>query len=289
MLTTPPLVQANAGDSRAVMSVKGEAVALSEDHKPTNQGESARIVAAGGFVEFGRVNGNLALSRALGDFEFKQSANLSPETQIVTADPELTVHDHTDDDEFVVIACDGIWDVFSSQQVIDFVRRGIAEKKELATISEELMDRCLAPDSDWGGVGCDNMTAMVVALKGERSKEDWYNWIADKVKAEPPTAVFDPFAQGPRGGAHGGRTPGSLSQALSRQAGAGGDEGEEDDDEAAISLPMLQAALRAQGLQIRVAGQGDDDEEEGSEDETMEGEAKVEEIEEVDIRDEAKA
>lgn len=273
------------------MSVNGEAVALSEDHKPTNQGESARIVAAGGFVEFGRVNGNLALSRALGDFEFKQSATLSPETQIVTADPEITIHEHTDEDEFVVVACDGIWDVFSSQQVIDFVRRGISERKELATISEELMDRCLAPDSDWGGVGCDNMTAMVVAIKGSRTKDEWYDWIAEKVKAEPPTAVFDPFAQGPRGGAAGpGRVPGSLSQALSRQpGGAGGDDGEEEDEEEAnISLPMLQAALRAQGLQIRVAGQGEE-EEEGSEDETMEGEAKVEEIEEVDVRDEAKA
>jgi len=273
------------------MSVKGEAVALSEDHKPTNAGESARIVAAGGFVEFGRVNGNLALSRALGDFEFKQSPNLSAETQIVTADPEITVHDHTDEDEFVVVACDGIWDVFSSQQVIDFVRRGISEHKELDTICEELMDRCLAPDSDWGGVGCDNMTAMVVAIKGDRTKEEWYNWIADKVKSEPPTAVFDPFAQGPRGGAPGGgRVPGSLSQALSRQPGGADDDDEGDDDEGAISLPMLQAALRAQGLQIRVAGQGDDeDEEEVSEDETMEGEAKVEEIEEADVHDEAKA
>lgn len=292
LLTIPSPPQANAGDSRAVMSVKGEAVALSEDHKPTNQGENARIVAAGGFVEFGRVNGNLALSRALGDFEFKQSSTLSPETQIVTADPEITIHEHTDEDEFVVVACDGIWDVFSSQQVIDFVRRGIAEKKELATISEELMDRCLAPDSDWGGVGCDNMTAMVVAIKGNRTKEEWYNWIADKVKAEPPTAVFDPFAQGPRGGAAGGgRAPGSLSQALSRQGGAGAEDGEEGEDDAAISLPMLQAALRAQGLQIRVAGQGEElgEEDDESEDETMEGEAKVEEIEEVDVRDQATA
>ena len=47
-------------------------------------GESRRIVAAGGFVESGRVNGSLALSRALGDFEFKQNSFLPPEDQIVT-------------------------------------------------------------------------------------------------------------------------------------------------------------------------------------------------------------
>lgn len=70
-------------------------------------GEKARISAAGGFVDFGRVNGNLALSRAIGDFEFKKSAELSPEQQIVTAYPDVTVHELTDDDEFLVIACDG--------------------------------------------------------------------------------------------------------------------------------------------------------------------------------------
>ena len=71
-------------------------------------GEKARISAAGGFVDFGRVNGNLALSRAIGDFEFKKSAELSPEQQIVTAYPDVTVHELTDDDEFLVIACDGL-------------------------------------------------------------------------------------------------------------------------------------------------------------------------------------
>lgn len=69
--------------------------------------EKNRITAAGGFVDFGRVNGNLALSRAIGDFEFKKSAELAPEAQIVTAYPDVEVHDITDDDEFLVIACDG--------------------------------------------------------------------------------------------------------------------------------------------------------------------------------------
>ena len=70
-------------------------------------GEKARINGAGGFVDFGRVNGNLALSRAIGDFEFKKSADLAPEQQIVTAYPDVVVHEITDDDEFLVIACDG--------------------------------------------------------------------------------------------------------------------------------------------------------------------------------------
>ena len=51
--------------------------------------------------------GNLALSRALGDFEFKQNAHLDAEHQVVTADPDITIHDATPEDEFLVIACDG--------------------------------------------------------------------------------------------------------------------------------------------------------------------------------------
>lgn len=112
--------QANAGDSRAVLGYKGEAKALSNDHKPTNKEETARITAAGGFVEFGRVNGelggvglcaddpgNLALSRAIGDFEFKQNYTLQPEQQIVTADPEIISHNVDGEEEFIVLACDG--------------------------------------------------------------------------------------------------------------------------------------------------------------------------------------
>ncbi|KAJ5667494.1 Protein phosphatase 2C [Penicillium longicatenatum] len=172
---------ANAGDSRSVLGVKGRAKPLSFDHKPQNEGEKARISAAGGFVDFGRVNGNLALSRAIGDFEFKKSPELSPEQQIVTAYPDVTVHEVTQDDEFLVIACDGIWDCQSSQAVVEFVRRGIAAKQDLYRICENMMDNCLASNSETGGVGCDNMTMTVIGLLNGKTKEEWYNQIAERV------------------------------------------------------------------------------------------------------------
>ncbi|GFF49629.1 protein phosphatase 2C homolog 3 [Aspergillus udagawae] len=172
---------ANAGDSRSVLGVKGRAKPLSFDHKPQNEGEKARISAAGGFVDFGRVNGNLALSRAIGDFEFKKSPELSPEQQIVTAYPDVTVHEVTDDDEFLVIACDGIWDCQSSQSVVEFVRRGIAAKQDLYRICENMMDNCLASNSETGGVGCDNMTMIIIGLLNGKTKEEWYNQIAERV------------------------------------------------------------------------------------------------------------
>lgn len=85
-------------------------------------GEKARITAAGGFVDFGRVNGNLALSRAIGDFEFKKSAELAPEQQIVTAYPDVVVHDLSDDDEFLVLACDGMTaDTLSQDGLTDMI------------------------------------------------------------------------------------------------------------------------------------------------------------------------
>ncbi|CAF9913302.1 Protein phosphatase 2C 2 [Imshaugia aleurites] len=181
--------QGNAGDSRSVLGVKGRAKPLSYDHKPQNEGEKARICAAGGFVDFGRVNGNLALSRAIGDFEFKKSAELSPEQQIVTAFPDVIAHTITDDDEFLVIACDGIWDCQSSQAVVEFVRRGIAAKQELSKISENMMDNCLASNSETGGVGCDNMTMIVIALLRGKSKDEWYKEIGDRVaKGDGPCA-----------------------------------------------------------------------------------------------------
>ncbi|KAF4268547.1 hypothetical protein CNMCM8689_007501 [Aspergillus fumigatus] len=161
---------ANAGDSRSVLGVKGRAKPLSFDHKPQNEGEKARISAAGGFVDFGRVNGNLALSRAIGDFEFKKSPELSPEQQIVTAYPDVTVHEVTDDDEFLVIACD-----------VEFVRRGIAAKQELYRICENMMDNCLASNSETGGVGCDNMTMIIIGLLNGKTKEEWYNQISERV------------------------------------------------------------------------------------------------------------
>jgi len=72
------------GDSRVIASVNGTVDVLSLDHKPANEKERDRIQAAGGWVEFNRVNGNLALSRALGDFIFKRSAGKQPQEQIVT-------------------------------------------------------------------------------------------------------------------------------------------------------------------------------------------------------------
>ena len=101
-----------------------EAVALSFDHKPTDPEERARIIKANGYVtEEGRVDGNLNLSRALGDLTYKKDKNLPPEEQKISGVPDITVTPiNKKTDNFVVVGCDGIWERYSNQQMVDFVR-----------------------------------------------------------------------------------------------------------------------------------------------------------------------
>ncbi|KAK7864745.1 hypothetical protein R5R35_012254 [Gryllus longicercus] len=160
------LYVANAGDSRCIVSRGGEALDMSLDHKPEDDIEIERIVAAGGFVSCdGRVNGGLNLSRAIGDHAYKQTENLPPEEQMITALPDVrTLSIDTEKDEFMVLACDGIWNSMTSQEVVNFVRTRLqsGEEKLLSQICEELFDFCLAPDTASDGTGCDNMTAVIV-------------------------------------------------------------------------------------------------------------------------------
>jgi len=139
---------------------------------------------AGGYVVSGRVNENLALSRALGDFQFKMNDSLGPEAQIVTANPDVTCHEIEEDDEFFFLACDGIWDCLSSQSVVDFVRYQVSQGKELTEIGGMICDHCLAPDADLNenSIGCDNMTVIIGAITHGRSKKEWYTWIRDRVR-----------------------------------------------------------------------------------------------------------
>ncbi|KAI1713710.1 protein phosphatase 2C domain-containing protein [Ditylenchus destructor] len=155
----------NAGDSRAVASVAGKAVPLSKDHKPDDELESLRIHAAGSCVERGRLNGNaLSLSRAFGDFGFKHCSHLSAEEQAVTACPDVQTFHLTPDFEFFVLACDGIWDVMTNEQVVSFCREKLIAGIKPELVCEELMNRCLAKESESSDIGCDNMTVILVCL-----------------------------------------------------------------------------------------------------------------------------
>ena len=199
VLTTPKwIVCANSGDSRAVYARSSHrAVPLSYDHKPEDEDEERRIREAGGYVSGGRVEGDLAVSRGLGDYRFKDlDAVLSgswgesirrdtsilqrqilstdigymkqtkqqdvpmfkPSEQKVSPVPDIIVQNRDPkEDEFIIIACDGIWDVQTNQECVRMVADIFAEgEDDVGLVCEEVLDQCLNKGSK------DNMTAAVV-------------------------------------------------------------------------------------------------------------------------------
>ena len=130
---------ANSGDSRCVLSVKGEPEALSVDHKPDLESEKNRIEKAGGFIRNGRVNANLNLTRTLGDFEYKQNKSLTPAEQIISCVPDVVEHPLTEECDFVVLGCDGIWDVLTNSACLNFIHKRLLPQSAL-TDEEKALD-----------------------------------------------------------------------------------------------------------------------------------------------------
>ncbi|BGP56913.1 hypothetical protein JCM8202_000869 [Rhodotorula sphaerocarpa] len=140
------LYTANAGDARAVLCRGGRAIRLSYDHKAGDAKEMQRIEAAGGYIANQRVNGYLAVTRSLGDSQMKQFVVGSPYTT------ETTLRD---DDDFLILACDGLWDVCTDQQAVDAIK----DIKDAQEASDKLVSLALGHHST------DNLTVLVVNLR----------------------------------------------------------------------------------------------------------------------------
>ena len=122
LITPTHFFIANCGDSRSIGISNGIAIPFSDDHKPYNPKEESRIREAGGSVQMKRVNGDLAVSRALGDFVYKNSPTLPPEKQQVSCEPDIIVYERKHaEDQFIVLACDGIWDVMSNEECAAYI------------------------------------------------------------------------------------------------------------------------------------------------------------------------
>lgn len=134
---------ANCGDSRAVLSRAGATFFSTQDHKPVNPEEKERIQKAGGSVMIQRVNGSLAVSRALGDYEYKQVEGKGPCEQLVSPEPEITVQERDIGDEFLILACDGVWDVMSNEDLCDFIRHQLTLHDDIELICSSIVDTCL--------------------------------------------------------------------------------------------------------------------------------------------------
>ncbi|KAL6075956.1 PPM-type phosphatase domain-containing protein [Balamuthia mandrillaris] len=139
---------ANVGDSRAVLARGSKAQRLSFDHKPYSEEEEDRIRSLGGYVtgDTGRVNGLLAVSRSIGDFYMQP---------FVIVDPFVDSTEIGEEDELLILACDGVWDEVSDEQAVAIVRT----ETDPFLMSAKLRDYAYLLGSD------DNISATVVLLK----------------------------------------------------------------------------------------------------------------------------
>ncbi|CAN7032914.1 hypothetical protein Bca4012_045303 [Brassica carinata] len=171
ILTPEKIVVANCGDSRAVLCRNGKAIPLSSDHKPDRPDELDRIQAAGGRVIYWdgpRVLGVLAMSRAIGDNYLKP---------YVISKPEVTVTDRVKQDEFLILASDGLWDVVSNETACNVVRMCLKGK-----VNSQLTS---SPENDVTGAGnvvvvggdvsnkaCDEASILLTRLALARQSSD---------------------------------------------------------------------------------------------------------------------
>lgn len=199
LVSEAKMIVANVGDSRCILVKKKtdrseganeldldnlEIIAMSEDHKPNLPTERPRIEAAGMTIHVDQIPPTegqvgptsihkvkksekelLATSRAFGDFDFKSNENLTPSRQAVICTPEIVVRERkSDEDMYLILACDGIWDVMSNEEVGEFVVKHVSkrvaneEEDILAKVGDDLLDLCLDKGSQ------DNMSVQILSF-----------------------------------------------------------------------------------------------------------------------------
>eukprot|EP00238_Polyblepharides_amylifera_P012462 CAMPEP_0196582374 /NCGR_PEP_ID=MMETSP1081-20130531/38693_1 /TAXON_ID=36882 /ORGANISM="Pyramimonas amylifera, Strain CCMP720" /LENGTH=334 /DNA_ID=CAMNT_0041902917 /DNA_START=300 /DNA_END=1304 /DNA_ORIENTATION=- len=203
------LVVANVGDSRAVISRRGRAVDLSAEHRPygknaTSVREVERIRDAGGWITDGRVMGILAVSRAFGDNEFKRglskllvdgvlsslwskqfakSVNFSAPPVVVT--PDVLAVSLYPEDEFLIVASDGLWEVTTSAQAVRFVERFLAKESGADVIQRAT--EALVADAVTRRRTSDNVACVIVKLAAEESSDN----LAAPLTSDPSNIVAE--------------------------------------------------------------------------------------------------
>ncbi|CAL0317665.1 unnamed protein product [Lupinus luteus] len=163
VLTPEKIVVANCGDSRAVLCRNGVAIPLSSDHKPDRPDELVRVEAAGGRVIYwdgARVLGVLAMSRAIGDNYLKP---------YVISEPEVTVTERCDEDECLILASDGLWDVVSNDTACGVVRTCLKAQQKAVSPPGSPTSLMTAEGSD---KACSDASILLTKLALARHSSD---------------------------------------------------------------------------------------------------------------------
>ncbi|TDH68028.1 hypothetical protein CCR75_003820 [Bremia lactucae] len=151
----------SVGDSQVVLSTNGHARDMCIAHTPELSSERDRILAAKGQISKGRIYGMLGVSRAFGDNDFKTGRGAFKKRfngDLVVATPDVVVHEITSFDEFVVLGCDGLYDVMRPQDVVNFVRMKLGMHNNVQHATEELVSHAIALGST------DNVSAIIVCF-----------------------------------------------------------------------------------------------------------------------------
>ncbi|CRG98588.1 protein phosphatase PPM1, putative [Plasmodium relictum] len=154
---------ANIGDSRCVLSKNGRAIVLTVDHRASiNKKEEERIIKSGGVLDDeGYLDGCLGVCRGFGSFDKKTKKKLKG----LICEPDLFQIKLTDDDEFLIICCDGVFDVMTSQEAVNTVRASLVESTNANIASEALCRLAYKRKS------LDNLSVVVVIFQNPEMKK----------------------------------------------------------------------------------------------------------------------
>lgn len=142
---------ANVGDSRAVLARKAAVERITYDHKATDPAEMDLVAAKGGSIVDERVNGIIAISRVLGDHQLKH---------VLSAEPYVSELQLTDEDEFVIAASDGLWDVVDDDDAVRLAREAMVGNNDPSIAASALVTEAVRRGSQ------DNTTVVVIRLDG---------------------------------------------------------------------------------------------------------------------------
>ncbi|KAM0974326.1 hypothetical protein FF1_017557 [Malus domestica] len=152
------LLVANAGDCRAVLSRCGVAIEMSKDHRPCCTKERMRIESLGGYIDDGYLNGQLGVTRALGNWHLEGMKDAGERGGPLSAKPELKLMTLSKDDEFLIIGTDGIWEMFTSQNAVDFARRRLQEHNDVKLCCKQIVEEAIKRGAT------DNLTLVMVSF-----------------------------------------------------------------------------------------------------------------------------
>lgn len=160
VLVDNKLYTANVGDSEACLVSEVDGALQTENltvpHKASDPTEKKRVEELGGHVFFGRVFGALAVSRSFGDSKFKK-----PKTSqnFVSCEPALHTSEIRPEHTFLILACDGLWDVMNHAQAAAFAKSKIDEGQSAKEVAASLVSEALRKKTE------DNVTVIVVIFK----------------------------------------------------------------------------------------------------------------------------